>query len=176
MLHLLAPTLQQATTNPHFFQGLLDTHRQVWVSLLWDHSSFLLGHGVHKVLFVSSKSLFPQSCVSSGGSMVGFLATSSKRAYAIPRSIAPRAPASAAVHWWPISAGDTQTHFWLSLYGVSRFVWALQLSLVGMGFNSKCNFVPPTIFWGFLLCPWIWGIFFSWNPTFSCQQLFSSEL
>ena len=98
MLHSVAPTLQQATTKAHFFQGLLDTHRQVWVSLLWDHCSFLLGHGMHKVLFVPSKSLFPQSCVSSGGSMVGFLSTSSKRAYAIPRPIAPRAPAPAAVH------------------------------------------------------------------------------
>ena len=32
---------------------------QVWVSFLWDHCSFLLGPGVHKVLFVPSKSLFP---------------------------------------------------------------------------------------------------------------------
>ena len=47
------------------------TLRQVWVSLLWGHCSFLLGPGVHKVLFVPSKSLFPQSCVSSGSSMVG---------------------------------------------------------------------------------------------------------
>ena len=36
---------------------------------LGGHCSFLLGPGVHKVLFVPSKSLFPQSCVSSGGSM-----------------------------------------------------------------------------------------------------------
>ena len=48
-----------------------DTHEQVWVSLLWGHCSFLLSPGVHKVLFVPSKSLFPQSCVSSGGSLVG---------------------------------------------------------------------------------------------------------
>ena len=49
--------------------------------------------GVHRVLFVPSKSLFLQSCVSSSGFMVGLMATSSKRAYAIPRSVAPRAPA-----------------------------------------------------------------------------------
>ena len=48
---------------------------QVWVSLLWGHCSFLLGPGAHKVLFVSSKSLFPQFCVSSGGPMVGLMAT-----------------------------------------------------------------------------------------------------
>ena len=52
----------------------------------------------HRVLFVPSKSLFPQSCVSSGSSIVGLMATSSKRVYAIPRSTAPRAPTPAAVH------------------------------------------------------------------------------
>ena len=60
--------------------------------------SLLLGFGVHKVLFVPSKSLFPQSCVSSGGSIVGLVAASYKSAYAIPRSAAPRAPAPATVH------------------------------------------------------------------------------
>ena len=49
----------------HASARILDTHRQVWVSFLWGHCSFLLGPGVHKVLFVPSKSLFPQSCVSS---------------------------------------------------------------------------------------------------------------
>ena len=88
----MPPTLQQATTHPRLRQRLLDTHRHVWVSFLWGHCSFLLGPGVHKVLFIPSKSLFPQSCVSSGGSVVGLIVTSSKRAYAIPRSAAPRAP------------------------------------------------------------------------------------
>ena len=69
--HSVPPTLQQATADPRLHQKLLDSHRQIWVSLLWSHCSFLLGPGVHKVLFVASNSLFPQSCVSSGGSMVG---------------------------------------------------------------------------------------------------------
>ena len=56
------------------------------------------GPGVHKVLFVPSKGLFPQSCVSSGCSMVGLMMTSSKRAYAICRSAAPRSPALVAGH------------------------------------------------------------------------------
>ena len=64
---------------------------QVWISLLCGHCSFFLGPGVHKVLFVPSKSLFPQSCVSSGISVVGLMATSSKRAYAILRSALPKA-------------------------------------------------------------------------------------
>ena len=42
-----------------------DTHRQVWLSLLWGRCSFLLDPGMLKVLFVPSKSLFPQSCGSS---------------------------------------------------------------------------------------------------------------
>ena len=68
------------------------------VSLWWGHCSFLLGPGVHKVLFVPSQGLFPQSCVSSSSSVMGLMVTSSKRDYAIPRSTAPRAPASAAGH------------------------------------------------------------------------------
>ena len=77
--------------------SLLETpgHSQASLgSLLWGHCSFLLGPSVHRVLFMPSKNLFPQSCVNSGGSMVGLMATSSKRAYAIPRSAAPRAPAA----------------------------------------------------------------------------------
>ena len=95
---LSAPTLQQATANPCLCWRLLETHRQVWVSLFWGHCSFLMGPGEHKVLFVPSKSLFPQSCVSSGGSMVGLIVTSSKRSSAIPKSAAPRAPAPVAAH------------------------------------------------------------------------------
>ena len=49
-------------------------------------------------LFVPSKSLFPQSCVSSGGSMVGLIAISTKRAYTISESAAPRAPVPVVVH------------------------------------------------------------------------------
>ena len=56
------------------------------------------------------KSLLPLSCVSSGGSVVGLIATFSKRAYAIPRSAAPRAPASAAVHCWPVPPQETLKH------------------------------------------------------------------
>ena len=73
-----------------------------WASLgqvLLGHYSFLLGSGEHKLLFVPFKSLCPQSCVSSGSSMVGLMATSSKRAYIIPKSAAPRAPAPAEVHY-----------------------------------------------------------------------------
>ena len=41
---------------------------------------------------------FPQSCVSSGGSVVGLMATSSKWTYTIARYATPRAPALVAGH------------------------------------------------------------------------------
>ena len=47
--------------STHASTRLLDTHRQLWISLLWDNCSFLLGPGAHNVLFVPSKSLFPQN-------------------------------------------------------------------------------------------------------------------
>ena len=58
----------------------------------------------------ASKSLFPWSCVSPGGSLVGLMVTSSKTAYAIPRSTAPRAPSPRAVHCLPVSPQETLTH------------------------------------------------------------------
>ena len=57
-------TPQQATVDPCLCQRLLDTHRQVWLSLLWGRCFFLLGP-MYKVFLVPSKSLFPQSCGSS---------------------------------------------------------------------------------------------------------------
>ena len=98
LLRSVPPTLQQATADPSLHRILLDTYRQVWVSLLWGDCSFLLGPGVYKVLFVPSRSLFPQSCVSSGSSMVGLMVTCSKKSYAISRSAAPTAPAPVVVH------------------------------------------------------------------------------
>ena len=74
------------------------------------HSRASLGQALVDSLLLSPRSWYAksficsfeepvsQSCVSSGGSMVGLMATSSKRAYAIPRSVAPRAPATETVH------------------------------------------------------------------------------
>ena len=78
---LSAPIPEVGHRRPRPLRRLLDAHRQLWVSLLQGHSSFLLGPGVYKLLFVPSKSLFLQSCVRSGDSMVGLMATSSKRSH-----------------------------------------------------------------------------------------------
>ena len=119
---LLPPTLQQAGPDPRLCQRLLDTPGQVLASLFWGHCAFLLGPGAYKVLFVPSKSLFPQPCVSSGGSMVGLMATSSKRAYATPRSAAPRAPASVAGHCSPVALQETLKR---SKAGLAQSLWGL---------------------------------------------------
>ena len=106
---------------------------------MWGHCSFLLGPGAQKVLFVPSKSLFPQSCVSSEGSMVGLMETSSKRAYATPRSVEPRAPALAGLTH--TSTGDTQ-----ELKGRSGSV------SVGSPGAHKVLFEPSKHLW------WVWGL------------------
>ena len=54
-----APNPVAGHRQPTPLPELLDTLGQVWISLLWDHCSFLLGPGKHKVLSVPSKSLLP---------------------------------------------------------------------------------------------------------------------
>ena len=177
--HSVPPAPQQATTDRCLHQRLLVTHRQIWVSLLWGHCCFLLGPGAHKLLFVPSKSLFPQSCVSSGGPMVGLMVTSPNRAYAkgcVTQICCTQSPFPCSRPLLTCtSTGDTQRQIWLSLCGISGswcvqgFVWALWASLVGMAFDSKCEFAPPAALLGY-------GVSFWWDPTFSCRWLFSSEL
>ena len=118
LLHSVPPALQRATANPHLRRRLLDTHGQVWISLLWGHCTFLLGPGAHKVSFVPPR-VFPQSCANSDSSMVGLMLTSFKRVYAIPRSAAPRALPCSSPPLTCTSSGDAQTQSCLSLCGVS---------------------------------------------------------
>ena len=46
----VSPNPKQATADPRLQHRFLDTHRQVWVSLLWGHCSFLLDPGAHMVM------------------------------------------------------------------------------------------------------------------------------
>ena len=96
LLHSVPLALQQAIVDPYLWQRLLDIHGQVWVSLLWGHCSFLLGPGAQGPVCALPESV-SQPHVSSGGSTVGLMVTF-KKASAIPRSAAPRAPDPAAVH------------------------------------------------------------------------------
>ena len=172
-LQSVPPTLQQATTDLHLCWTLMDTHRQVCVSLLKGHCSFLLSPGVYKVLFVPSESLFLQSCVSSGGSILELMVTFSKRAQAIPKSAVPRAPWQATADH--TSTGDTQT-----LKGMSGSV------SVGSPHADKVFFEPSEHLWWIWdqilnrispLLPSCWGFsfalgcgvsFFWWDQIFSC--------
>ena len=93
--------------------------------------------------------------------MLGLMATSSKRAYAIPKSVAPGAPAPAAVHCWSMPPQETPKHSSGSVSGswcAEGYIWALWASLAGMGFDSKCDFTPSAVVLELLLCPWTWAI------------------
>ena len=94
---LSAPTPAGAHCRP---TPLLETPEHPWASLGQSLMAPLLlspGSWCTRFCLHPPKSV-SQSCVSSGSSMVGLMASSSKRAYAIPRSAAPRAPAPVAVH------------------------------------------------------------------------------
>ena len=70
-----------------------------------------------RVLFVPSKSLFLQPCLSSRCCMVGLMVTSYKRFYVIPRYTAPRASDHEAGHCWPGLLQETLKHrFFKSLW------------------------------------------------------------
>ena len=96
-----------------------------------------------------------QSCVSSGSSMVGLMASSSKRAYAIPRSTAPRAPAPVADHCRPGPPQETLKHSSGSVSGVPGS-WCAQglfepserlWQECGLILNANSPLLPS--YWGF---------------------------
>ena len=91
------------------------------------------------------------------------------RAYATPRTAAPRVPALAAGHCWPVPPQETLKHSktglaqsLLGLLCAQGFVWALRASLASMGFDSKYDFAPSTVLLGFLLCLGCGVSFFFW--------------
>ena len=133
---------------------------QVWVSLLWVTAPFSWV-SVHKLLLCPLRVRSPVLCKFWGLSG-GLMATSSKSTYATPRSAAPRAPGPAAGHCWPAPPQETLTHGSVSVSvgppgpGVHTACLSLWAPLVGMGFDSKCDFAPPTVLLG--LFPWTWGV------------------
>ena len=98
------------TQCPQACSRPLSTHWQAWARLLWGHCFFLWVLALTRFCLCPPRVCSPVLCTFwrlYGGLMV----TSSKRASAMPRSTAPRAPAPAAVHcrWTRTSSGDTQT-------------------------------------------------------------------
>ena len=94
--------------------------------------------------------------------------------HAMPPSLLQPEPSSppqvTADPWLHRRDSNTQRQVWLSLlWGLwvlvhTRFCLSppsiSEHTPVGMGFDSKRDFIPPTILLGLLLCPWKWGIFF----------------
>ena len=80
---------------------LLETSEHSWASLSQSLVGSLLlplGSWYAQGFLCTLQESVSQSCVSSGSSVVGLMLTSSKRAYAVPRSTATQTPALAAVH------------------------------------------------------------------------------
>ena len=183
LLHSEPPALQQAPPNPLLHQSLLGTHSQASLgqSLV---GSLLLSPGswwVQGFVCALQESVSPIQWTFCQLYM-GLMVTSFMRAYAIPRSAAPLSlPLQLATADLYFRRRHLNTVLAQSLWGLwvlvcTRFVWALWLSIVGKVFDSKSNFAPPTVFLGLLLCPWMWGIFFWWDPTFFSQWSFCSKL
>ena len=127
-VHSVPPALQQDIINPRLRRRLLDTRTSLGQSLA---GSLLLSpgswytQGSVGVLQESVNSVLGKF----GGSVVGLMATSSKRDYAIPRGLmlCTQSPCPCnrplLTHTF---AGNTQTQFWLSLCGVSGS-WCTQI-------------------------------------------------
>ena len=103
--------------------GDTQTQFYLWVSGSWCAQGSVFAH---------QKSV-SQSCVSYGASMMGLMATSSKRAYAIPKSVrasytqvcCTQSPCPSSVHCLPVPPQETLKQFCLRLCGVSG-TWSSQ--------------------------------------------------
>ena len=89
LLHSVPPVLQQATADPHLHQrhSRANLGQSLMGSLLLSPGSWCAQGSV-----CALQAYVSQVQVSSASSVVGLMATSSKRAYAILRSVAHRAP------------------------------------------------------------------------------------
>ena len=116
-------TVPNPAAGHHQSTPLLETAVHSWASLGQSLvGSLLLFPGslcTQSSVCVLQESI-SQTCVSSGSSMVRLMATSSKRAYAIPKSAAPRGPTPVAVHCWPVPPQETLKH---SSVSVSVSLW-----------------------------------------------------
>ena len=111
--HALLHSVPQACSRPlltHAFTKIPGHSQESLVHSLMRSLLLSPGSWCTQVLFVPSKCLFLQPCVGSGSSIVGLMVASSKRAYPLPRSTAPRAPVPAAVHCWPMPPEETLRH------------------------------------------------------------------
>jgi len=114
---------------------------------------------VHTRVLCTLQESVSQFWVSSSGSMVGSMTTSSKRVYAInlvyARSTAPKAPAPAAVHCWLTSPQETLKHSFVSVsvgsLGPGTHEVCLSPLRVSGGYGFILNMISPLLppCWGF---------------------------
>ena len=134
LLHSVPPNLQQATTGPHLQRRLPNIYGQVWVSLLWGHCSFLLVRT--RFCLCLPRVCFPVLCKfwRLYGEVNGDLL---QKGLWHTQGCCPQSPCGSSLLTCT-SSGDTQTQFCLSLWVLvcTRYVWALWVSLAGMGFDS----------------------------------------
>ena len=132
-MKILVTTFQNSHTSIVSLSALNLAAGHHWPTPLLEtpeHSQASLGQSLVESLLLSlgsccaqgfpSKSLFPQSCVNFGGSMVGLMVTSSKRTYATSTFAAPRASTPAAGHCRPVPPQVTLKH---SKAGLSQSLW-----------------------------------------------------
>ena len=154
LLHLVPPTLQQATTDPHLCWRLLDTPGKVWVSLLLGHCSFLLGPGAQGSVCALQESVSPVLCKfwQLYGGVNGNLLQEGLCHTQVCCTQSPCPCGSPLLT--RTSTGDTQTQFCLSLCGVSGS-WCTE------GFFEPSEHIWRE--WGFILnvnvpfLPSCWG-------------------
>ena len=186
LLHSVLPMLWQATANPHLFWRLLDTHGQVWVSLLWGHCSFLLGPGAQGFVCALQESVSPVLCKFWWlcGEVNGYLLQEGLCHTQVCCTQSPCPCGSPLLTH--TSSGDTQAQFCLSLCGVSGSwcakglfepsehlwqVWDLILNVIlhplqscwGFSFAPGCGISPhshsSTMQTPFQCLPSCWGFF-----------------
>ena len=134
LLHSVLLTLQQATTNPRPCQRLLDTHGQVWVSLVWGHCSFLLGLGVHSFVPALQESVSPVLCKFWWlyGGVNGDLL---QEGLCHTQVYSTQSPRPCAGRWWPVPPQETLKH---SKVGLAQSLWGLLV-------YTKFCLSPPSI-------------------------------
>ena len=134
ILHSVLSTVQQPTTNPRLCQRLLDTHRQVDVSLLWGHGSIPLGPRSHRFCLCPPRVCFPVLCKFWWfyGEVNGDLF---QEGLCYTQVYCTQIPCPCPLLTCT-SAGDTQTQFCLSLCGVSGS-WCAQVCLSPLSVSGR---------------------------------------
>ena len=153
--------MQEATANPRFCWGLLDTDRQVCVSLSW--GPLLLFPGTWYAVFCLCPPRIYSPILCKFWQLYGGINRDLLQeglCHTLVCCIQSPCPCDRPLITHPPQETLTVMSqcLWVPLSWWTRFVWALWASLAEMGFDSKCEFDPPTILLWLPLCPWKWGV------------------